>query len=97
MACSGGAYEYIGWDPLKTGLDDIGVPPVLNRTRVTFPLFSGNGLSCILRCVMRVHASFCLIGVLVRAQMDCQVVLLWCKVSRKASSISRQSSQAHVL
>ena len=97
MACSGGAYEYIGWDPLKTGLDNIGVPPVLDRTRVTFPLFSGNGLSCILRCVMRVHASFCLIGVLVRAQMDCQVVLLWCKVSRKASSISRQSSQAHVL
>jgi hypothetical protein len=98
MACSGGAYEYIGWDPLKTGLDNNGVPPFLNRTRVTFPLFSGNGLSCTLRCVMRVHASFCLlIGVLVRAQRDCQVVLLLRKVSRKASSISKQSSPAHVL
>jgi hypothetical protein len=45
MARSGGAYEYVGWDPLKT-VDDIGVPPVLNRTRVTFPLFSGTGLFC---------------------------------------------------
>ena len=42
MACSGGAYEYIGWDPQKTGLDNIGSPPVLNRASISFSPFAGN-------------------------------------------------------
>ena len=42
MACSGGAYEYIGWDPQKTGLDNIGSPPVLNRASIRFSPFAGN-------------------------------------------------------
>jgi len=44
MACTGGAYEYISWDPTKTGLnglDSRSEPYRVNKSMVTFEKLSG--------------------------------------------------------